>query len=459
MKKSNIGTPQEQKAFAFDITNVDMTGRTVEGYGAAFGNVDAYGDVIHKGAFTKTISERGQKVKFLYQHDTEMVLGRIVELREDDRGLFVKAIVSDTQLGRDVLALLKDGALDGLSIGYDVIKGGLDYTENKDGSVTRNLREIRLWEISLVTFPANEAATVVALKAAADAPSYGPSIMGDPRVCALCKHYQPMTPTTGTCVLYAFEAEMGYRCEMFAHQAVVAAASHEPQRDAKKAMPPQRFPFADRDMEWNAADAVVRLREWAGGVVFDDIDKAMYRKGFLWYDDAEETFAAYKLPYVDIIDGEPHIIPRAVFAVAGALSGARGGVDIPDADAAAVKRGVNSLYARLAQELEDDTIVPPWKAKASNEHEFVTITLPASILADAIVKALGGTAATNDAAEGVLHELRNLSYNITEPSLKEPVGQKAAPPIPARTERTDELLKTIAKSVVEIEEKELGNEA
>jgi HK97 family phage prohead protease len=106
--------------FSSDV-KLDYQGRTIEGYAAAFGNIDLVNDIIHPHAFAKTLVERGGKVKFLWQHDPKQPLGRILEMSEDGKGLFMKAIISDTQVGRDALALLKDGAIEGLSIGYDPI--------------------------------------------------------------------------------------------------------------------------------------------------------------------------------------------------------------------------------------------------------------------------------------------------------------------------------------------------
>lgn len=155
----------ERKTFAFKVTDFDFEGRTVEGYAAAFMNRDQAGDIIHPGAFRKTLVERGGKVKFLWQHNPTEPLGKPLEIREDSRGLFIRAAVSNTTRGRDALALLKDEAIEGLSIGYDPIKGGVDYTKDEaTGETTRNLRELKLWEFSIVTFPCNEEAQVMALK-------------------------------------------------------------------------------------------------------------------------------------------------------------------------------------------------------------------------------------------------------------------------------------------------------
>ena len=153
---------REKKQFPFEIASVDGEGRTVEGYAATFGNVDAVGDIIHPGAFAKTLTERGSQVKLLWQHQQGEPLGRVMALREDPRGLFIKAVISDTARGRDALALLKDGAIGEMSIGYDPVV--FDYSQ-QDAKNIRNLREIKLHEVSLVSFPANALAQVTSLKA------------------------------------------------------------------------------------------------------------------------------------------------------------------------------------------------------------------------------------------------------------------------------------------------------
>ena len=112
----------EYKVLPFAVSAIDGEGRTLEGYAATFGNVDLVSDMIHPGAFTKTLTERGNKVRLLWQHKTDEPIGRPIELREDAKGLFIKAIISDTARGRDVLALLKDKAVDSMSIGYEVVQ-------------------------------------------------------------------------------------------------------------------------------------------------------------------------------------------------------------------------------------------------------------------------------------------------------------------------------------------------
>jgi len=135
------------------------------GYGSVFGNIDSYGDVVVKGAFRNFLSANSPgSVKLLWQHNPENPIGVYDEIREDDTGLFVKGrlLVDDVQKAREAYALLKNGALSGLSIGYSVNQDGAKYGD--DG--VRYLKDLKLFEISIVTFPANSSANVNGIKSA-----------------------------------------------------------------------------------------------------------------------------------------------------------------------------------------------------------------------------------------------------------------------------------------------------
>ena len=113
----------------------------------------------------------------------------------------------------------------------------------------------------------------------------------------------------------------------------------------KAAVPYQDLPLAPREREWDSDAAIARVRP-----LLDSSDSPAegYRRAFLWYDaDNSEDFGAYKLPIADVIDGGLTAIPRAIFAAAAALSGARGGVDIPEDDRAAVIANVERYYAKM----------------------------------------------------------------------------------------------------------------
>lgn len=158
-KKQGIKT--EYKTLLFNVDDYDEEQGIFSGYGAVVGNIDDGGDIIEPGAFTKTIAEGWERVKILALHnDFWLPIGRPIELREDAKGLFIKAKVSDTSMGRDVKVLLKDGVLNELSIGYDPVV--FDYDE----SGIRHLREVKLWEVSIVTWAMNPEATITGYKAA-----------------------------------------------------------------------------------------------------------------------------------------------------------------------------------------------------------------------------------------------------------------------------------------------------
>ncbi|MEL6284207.1 MAG: HK97 family phage prohead protease [Pseudomonadota bacterium] len=122
------------------------------GYAALFNIADQSGDVIAPGAFLNSLAGRETPVKMLWQHDPAKPIGVWEKLVEDDRGLRAEGrLCLDCQAGAEAAALLKAGALDGLSIGYRVVQA-----EQTDAG--RRLTEVDLWEISLVTFPMSEAA-------------------------------------------------------------------------------------------------------------------------------------------------------------------------------------------------------------------------------------------------------------------------------------------------------------
>lgn len=153
---------------------------TFEGYGSIFGVVDSYNDIVVKGAFADSlarIARDGRRVKMLWQHNPNEPIGVWDELREDDVGLYCKGrLLLDVQRARECYALMKAGAMDGLSIGYEATRYthvAPDEVESRIGAKyygmcgpgqIRLLEACDLWEISPVTFPACEPATVTTVK-------------------------------------------------------------------------------------------------------------------------------------------------------------------------------------------------------------------------------------------------------------------------------------------------------
>lgn len=150
----------------FDIKAVEDDG-FFSGYGSIFGNVDSYREVVKQGAFTKSLGDwqaRSRLPPVLWNHNHNEPIGVYTKMEEDESGLYVegKLLVSEVQRAREIHALMKAGAIDGMSIGYSVKR-----SQKADQGVI-NLLELKLFEVSVVTFPANEESRVDAVKAALD---------------------------------------------------------------------------------------------------------------------------------------------------------------------------------------------------------------------------------------------------------------------------------------------------
>jgi uncharacterized protein len=125
------------------------------GYAAIFGRPDRGGDIVEAGAFARSLKRGTGAVPLLWQHAPDRPIGRIEYLREDRRGLRVIGRLSDGAAGRAAAALLRDGAVKGLSFGYRV--------RAAQGERPRALTELELIEVSLVSRPMQPRARVHAL--------------------------------------------------------------------------------------------------------------------------------------------------------------------------------------------------------------------------------------------------------------------------------------------------------
>ncbi len=144
-------------------TKIEPDG-TVEGYASLFGEIDQARDMVMRGAFAATLAARGvNRIPMLFQHDPSEPVGVWLELREDSRGLYARGrLIPEVARGRELLSLLRAGAIDGLSIGFRTVKGNIDPRTR-----VRRLVAVDLWEISIVTFPLLAGARVRAVKQAA----------------------------------------------------------------------------------------------------------------------------------------------------------------------------------------------------------------------------------------------------------------------------------------------------
>ena len=248
----------------------------VAGYASTFGNTDLLNDVVQRGAFSKTIKGKsGKNIKVLWQHDISKPIGKINKAVEDEKGLFIRAVMpKDNSLVQDVMSLVKAGVVDTMSIGFTIPVDGADFTNGGK----RILKEINLHEVSLVTFPANPKAVVT---------------------------------------------------------------------DMKRATTFKDLPLAPIDRPFLKSEVVKRLREFTGS---KDKPSSTYRNAFFWWDETKpDLFASYKLIFADVVGGELKAIPRGIFSRAGIMLGARGGVDIPDADRPGVIRHMKKYYEKMGR--------------------------------------------------------------------------------------------------------------
>ncbi|WP_431688796.1 HK97 family phage prohead protease [Hahella sp. NBU794] len=147
------------------IKSLSDTGE-FEGYGSVFGVKDSYSDIVVKGAFTASLErwkQQGRLPALLWQHRMDEPIGVYTAMEEDEHGLKLsgRLLVDDDPLAKRAYGHLKAGSISGLSIGYSVPSNGMEYDSAKEAFL---IKEIDLWEVSLVTFPANDEARIAQVK-------------------------------------------------------------------------------------------------------------------------------------------------------------------------------------------------------------------------------------------------------------------------------------------------------
>lgn len=155
----------EYKAFPFEVKETAETGE-FSGYLSVFGNADSYREVVMPGAFAQTLAEwnsKGRLPPVLWQHRTAEPIGPFTKMQEDTKGLYVEGrlLLNDIQRAKEAHALMRAKVIGGMSIGFETIGEEIDKVNR-----LRNLTKVKLWEGSIVTFPANEEAQVQAVKSA-----------------------------------------------------------------------------------------------------------------------------------------------------------------------------------------------------------------------------------------------------------------------------------------------------
>lgn len=152
MQTQKITVPLEIKS---------LESREFAGYGSVFGNTDLGGDVVMRGAFKRSLAEKkkaGQMPALFWMHDPSRVPGKWIDMDEDKHGLAVRGVLAETPLGDEIHTLLKMEAVRGLSIGF------VTRDQDFDDDGNRLIKEVDLWEVSVVSLPMNPLAQVAHVK-------------------------------------------------------------------------------------------------------------------------------------------------------------------------------------------------------------------------------------------------------------------------------------------------------
>lgn len=152
--------------------NYDEESRVISGYAAIFGNKDKAGDILIKGCFAKSIHDRGpessanDKIIMLWMHDMNEPIGNILVLIEDEKGLYFEAEIDDVPRGNQAVKQLESGTLNQFSIGYQYVWENCEYDSEKDAFI---VKEVKLYEISVVSIGCNGETEYLGLKSIEDA--------------------------------------------------------------------------------------------------------------------------------------------------------------------------------------------------------------------------------------------------------------------------------------------------
>ncbi len=360
--------------------------QTLTGYAAVFDalseNLGGFREKIAKGAFTESLKS-GPDIVALVGHNDTMVLGRrsakTLRVKEDSHGLHVEIDVPDTSVGRDTVALVERGDLNAMSFGF-VTKS--DAWEGGGDDQTRTVKAAEVSDVSVVAYPAYPTTEVeVALRSLKvwrqdhDPPqTRGQHLSGvlsaavdalvtdeRPRADIIEELAQAAGISTGTvnqilngdimCPplgrLEGFAEVLDVSVDTLVTSAVNDGcdpdAYRSSQGESRTVVAFEATPTVDEP--WDSTAAELRVREWATDD--DEIDFEKYRRAFAWFDSEDaDTLGAYKLPHHDFRDGRLVVNRRGMIAAMGALLGARGGVDIPDADKERVHGHLARHYAQ-----------------------------------------------------------------------------------------------------------------
>lgn len=305
-KSATLATapPFEQHAYDPQFCKVgivvegeDAATGVVEGYASVFGNIDLGGDIVEQGAFRKTLKERlgSGAIKLVDSHmafreGTNAIIGVVTEAKEDQYGLWFKAKLSSTARAQEIRKKITEGILNALSFGFDVIKSEPD--KGTDG--VRRLKELRLYEVSVVGWGMNPKAALTRVKGVVPVSDFS------------------------------------------------TAANETPWSAAKARASIQ---------EWAALDGR-QPADWT------DENWARYAKAFLWFDSEEpDSLSSYHFPVATVVDGQLKYVLQGATAALVVIRGGRAQGDGKwNADKPAIEASIAKVYEKFGKQVPDGLI-------------------------------------------------------------------------------------------------------
>ena len=341
----------EKKRVDCVLLGAALDGNVVKGAAAVTGNLDRGNDVIFPGAFKSCTQQFLTSGFVAANHDWTWEGMKAMPTLAEERGnqLYTEATFHSTPDAQDIRTKCMERIENGLSVGQS-IGFGIDPESTKtfrNGAdllayAAQSGADLSLFDVEGITGCKSRCRAII------DIPElYEYSIVA-----------VPMNPLA---VADSVKGETN----------VTPENTKGADEENKGASGSTTLPIADRDTAWDSGEAEKRVRTWAEA---EDGPNAKYAKAFFWHAEDASKFGDNKLPFADVIDAKLTAVPRGVFAGAGAINGARGGVDIPEGDLAGVKSRMEKYYARFREKFNDDSIKAPWAEDGKSLPDGETVT-------------------------------------------------------------------------------------
>ncbi len=357
-----------RRGFVSEKREINKEERSIVAYGSTK-SMDSYQEVLLPDGW---IFERFAKNPVMpWSHNYRLPpVGRALWWKTDSTGLLFKGKFAQTAMADEVWQLYRDGFLNAFSVGYEQ----LEYVTPNDQEKYQQLLEEHeipgrpsligtrqhLWEISPVVLPANADALVTGIQERKiRSKAFLDTLQ---QLCENPEFYKQVGHTREILIRLIEEQKEPEKIQ-------AQGTDFEPEPEEKGATSFADLPLAPEDTSWDASKARQNVAKWAspdGSGDKDKINWAKYRKAFFWYDSEDvENFRAYKLPFADVLDGRLKAVWKGVAASMAVLLGARGGVDIPDADRKPVYKHIVKYYKKFDKE------PPEFKSWVENEIDEV----------------------------------------------------------------------------------------